>query len=81
VFLTFQCRNGWHFQFLEQELKTSLPRRLHFTASDEVVKLAELAGGITDQESRLILDQAVATGRGGVFLSPTAEQYARLRNA
>jgi hypothetical protein len=32
-----------------------------------------------DQESRLILDQAIATGRGGVSLSLTAEQYARLK--
>jgi hypothetical protein len=38
-------------------------------------------GGITDQESRLMLDQAIVTGRSGVFLSLTAEQYARLRNA
>jgi hypothetical protein len=35
-------------------------------------------GGITDQESRLMLDQAIVTGRGGVFLNLTAEQYAKL---
>ena len=34
---------------------------------------------ITDQESRLMLDQAIVTGRGGVFLDLTAEQYAELK--
>ena len=33
---------------------------------------------ITDQESRLMLDQAIVTGRGGVFLNLTAEEYAKL---
>ena len=62
-------------------MKTSLPRKLHFTSPDKVIKLVERGGGITDQESRLMLDRAIANGRGGVFLSLTAEQYARLRNA
>lgn len=76
----FQFRNGRYCQFLEQDLKTSLPRKLHFAASDKVVKLVERAGGITDQGSRLMLDQAIATGRGGVFLKLTSEQYVKLRN-
>jgi hypothetical protein len=39
----------------------------------------EHGGGLTDQESQLMLNQAIATGRGGVFLSLTAEQYAKLK--
>jgi len=81
VYMYFQDRNGWHCQFLEQDLKTALPRRLHFKSSDKVVELVERAGGITDQESRLMLSHAIATGRGGVFLMLTSEQYARLRNS
>ena len=45
------------------------------------VELVERGCGIKDQESRLILDQTVAIGRGGVFLRLTEEQYARLRNS
>jgi hypothetical protein len=30
-------------------------------------------------ESRQALDQAIEIGRGGVFLSLTAEQYAKLK--
>jgi hypothetical protein len=34
---------------------------------------------VTDQESRLMLDQGIVMGRGGVFLSLTDEQYKRLK--
>ena len=64
--MSFQCRDGWHCQFLEEDLKTALPRKLHFKSSDKVVELVERGGGITDQDCRLMLDQAIATGRGGV---------------
>lgn len=81
VYMYFQFRNGWQCQFLENDLRTPLPRTLHFTSADKVIELVKRGGGITDQESRLMLEQAVATGRGGVFLMLTSEQYARLRNS
>jgi hypothetical protein len=31
------------------------------------------------QESRLMLEQGIAVGRGGVFLNLTEEQYGRLK--
>jgi len=77
--MSFQDRYGWHCQFLEEDLKTPLPRKLHFTSADKVIELVERGDGITDSESRLMLDQAIVTGRGGVFLSLTAEQYAKLK--
>jgi hypothetical protein len=43
-----------------------------------VIELVERGGGIKDQESRLMLNQAIATGRSGVFQSLTEEQDARL---
>jgi hypothetical protein len=78
VYIYFQCRNGWHCQFLEGDLKTALPRKLHFKSEDKVIELVERGGGLTDQESRLMLNQAIVTGRGGVFLNLAAEQYAKL---
>jgi hypothetical protein len=79
VYLYFQFRQGWHCQFLEEDLRTSLPRTLTFSSSDKVIALIERGGGLTDLASRQALDQAIATGRGGVFLSLSAEQYAELR--
>jgi hypothetical protein len=79
VYLSFQCRYGWHCQFLEQDLKTPLPRKLHFASPDKVVELVERGGGLSNLESRQALDQAIGIGRGGVFLNLTEEQYARLK--
>ena len=79
VYLSFQDRHGWQCQFLEADLQTPLPKRLHFSSSDKVVELVERDGGITDQESRLMLEQGISMGRGGAFLRLTDEQYAALR--
>jgi hypothetical protein len=79
VYLSFQCRDGWQCQFLEADLQTSLPKRLHFASSNKVVELVERAGGFTDQETRLMVNQGIEMGRGGIFLSLTDEQYAKLR--
>jgi hypothetical protein len=62
------------------------PRTPHFPTLQSVwelvsepgIVLVRRGGGITDQESRLMLDQAIVTGRGGVFLNLTAEEYAKL---
>jgi hypothetical protein len=79
VYLSFQCRNGWHCQFLEEDLKTSLPRKLHFASPQKIIELVEHAGGFTDQDARSMVNQAIETGRGGIFLSLSGEQYAALR--
>jgi hypothetical protein len=76
----FQCRKGWDCQFLEQDLKTALPRRLHFKSADKVTELVERAGGFLDQETRSMVNHGIEMGRGGVFLSLTEEQYAKLRS-
>ena len=52
--MSFQCRNAWQCQLLEQDLKIPLPRKLHFATSNKVVQLVQRAGGFTDQESRLM---------------------------
>ena len=79
VYMSFQCRYGWHCQFLEQDLKTPLPRKLHFASPDKVVELVERGGGLSNLESRQALEQAIEIGRGGVFLSLPEEQYAKLK--
>jgi hypothetical protein len=75
----FQCRNGWNCQFLEQDLKTALPRKLHFASSDKVIELVERARGFPDQETRLAMLHGIEMGRGRVFLKLTEEQYEKLK--
>jgi hypothetical protein len=79
VYMSFQDRHGWQVQFLEQDLKTPLPKKLHFALADKLIALVEHGGGFKDQEARMMLDQGIAMGRGGVFLSLTDEQYAKLK--
>jgi hypothetical protein len=78
--MSFQDRHGWQCQFLEADLQTPLPRKLHFKSSDKIIELVERGGGFKDQESRLMLDQGIAIGRGGVFLNLTNEQYNGLKD-
>jgi hypothetical protein len=79
VYLSFQDRKGWHCQFLEEDLKTALPRKLHFASSEKVIELIERAGGFIDQDARLMVNQGIEMGRGGIFLKLTEEQCAMLR--
>jgi hypothetical protein len=73
-------RHGWQCQFLEADLQTPLPKRLHFTSPNKIIEMVERGGGLRDQESRLMLEQGISMGRGGVFLSLTEEQYRKLRS-
>jgi hypothetical protein len=58
---------GRQCQFVEADLKTSLPKRLHFNSPDRIIELVERGGGLPDQESRLMLEQGVSMEHGGVF--------------
>jgi hypothetical protein len=71
VYMSFMDRYGWHCQFLEADLQTTLPRKLTFASPDKIVEMVERGGGFKDQ--------GIATGRGGVYLSLTDEQYAKLK--
>jgi hypothetical protein len=75
----FQFRQGWQVEFLEADLKTPLPKKLTFTDPDKIRELAKRGEAWSDSESRQLLEHAIETGRGGVYLRLTPDQYARLR--
>jgi hypothetical protein len=79
VYMFFQFRQGWQVEFLEADLKTPLPKKLTFTGPDKIRELAKRGEAWSDSESRQLLEHAIETGRGGVYLRLTADQYARLR--
>jgi hypothetical protein len=81
VYMSFMDRQGWYCQFLRSDLKTPLPRKLHFKSAEKIIELVQRGGGFKDQENRLMLDQGIEKGRGGVFLRLTAEQYAKLKDS
>jgi hypothetical protein len=77
----FFKRGGWEVQFLEADLKTALPRKLTFTDPEKIRELARRGGAWRDSKSRQMLEHAIETGRGGIYLKLTPAQYARLRRA
>jgi hypothetical protein len=79
VYMSFMLRNSWHCQFLEEDLKTPLPRKVVFADRDKVRELAERGGAKFNLEQEQALSHAIEIGRGGVWLNLTDEQYRRLK--
>jgi len=50
-----------------------------FADDDKIVELAERSGGLTNLESKQALERGIDTGKGGVFLKVTPEQYTKLQ--
>jgi hypothetical protein len=78
VYMTFFQREGWYVQFLEADLKTSLPRKLTFSGPEKIRELARRGEAWGDSESRQVLEHAIENGRGGCYLRLTPEQYRAL---
>jgi hypothetical protein len=77
--MSFMQRQRWHCQFLEEDLKTALPRKLRFATPDKFVELAERTGALRDLACRQAVQHGISEGRGGVWLVLTGEQYDRLK--
>jgi len=76
----FQNANeGWRISFLEQDLKTPLPRVFIFQDAGKIVELAVRGGADNTLADRQALEQGISIGRGGVSLNLTPEQYQTLR--
>ena len=55
-------RQGWHCQFLEEDLKTALPRKLTFATPDKIMELVERTGAL--RVSRLSSGRSARDQRG-----------------
>jgi len=77
--MSFMLREGWHCQFLEQDLKTALPKKLALLSQDKILQLARRGGAVLDLEAEQAIRHAFETGRGGLWLNLTDEQYRRLK--
>lgn len=80
VYVSFMLYAGlWRCQFLEEDLRTSLPCKLKFSTSDKVIELIQRGNGIKDLAARQAVEHAVDKGRGGTYLMLNAEQYEKLK--
>jgi hypothetical protein len=73
------AQGGWQCQFLEEDLKTPLPKKLTLQTSDKIMELAERGGAAMNLEGRQVIQHGIAAERGGVWLKLTGEQYERLK--
>jgi hypothetical protein len=79
VYMHFQSQSGWRCQFLEEDLKTPIPVRLNLLSEDRLFDIAERGGYKLNLEGRQAIRRAIETGRGGIWLELTDEQYRRLK--
>jgi hypothetical protein len=77
----FFFRRGGQVQFLEANLKTPLARKVTFADADKIRELARRGEALGTSEAKQMLEHAIETGRGGVYLKLTLEQYARLKRS
>ncbi|RZU35472.1 hypothetical protein [Edaphobacter modestus] len=75
----FMLRDGWYCQFLEADLKTSLPRTFTFRTAAKIREMHDRFGADKKLEDRQALDYAIETGRGSIWLNLTEEQYIKLK--
>ena len=79
VYMYFFLRSGWQVQFLLPDLKTPLPKKLTFADPEKIREMARRGEAWGTSEARQILEHAIETGRGGIYLRLTPEQFAKLR--
>ncbi len=80
VYMHFQnVRQGWRVTFLEQDLKTPLPRVFVFQNPAKISELAVRGGADNTLADRQALEHGISIGRGGLSLNLTPEQYKTLK--
>lgn len=79
IYMYYMYRTSWMCQFLEEDLKTPLPRRLYFRSPEKIRTIVEKVGNFADLQDRQSLDYGLEIGRGGVWLQLTQEQYNQLK--
>jgi hypothetical protein len=79
--MQFVLRKGWYCQFLEEDMKTPLPRKLTFADDRKIWEMAKRGGFTLNIAGRQEIEEALRKGVGGIWLDLTAEQYTKLRTA
>jgi hypothetical protein len=79
VYMSFFLQGAWYCQFLDEDLKTSLPRKLTFADPTKVIELIKRGDGYKSLEQQQAVEHAIANGRGGVYLKLSQGQYEKLK--
>jgi hypothetical protein len=76
--MSFEFKTGWLCQFLDEELKTILPRRVTVKDEKKIWEMAKRGRFTLNISGREELEQALRRKRGGIWLELTPEQYRKL---
>jgi hypothetical protein len=69
----------WQCHFLEADLETSLPHKLHFSTDEKLIEMAKRGRALKDLADKQALEHGMATGRGSLNLHLTSSQYEALK--
>jgi len=80
VYMRFQVSGQiWICEFVEADQAAATLRTLRVGAADKIREMAQRGGALKNLESRQMLEYGISSGRGGVTLNLTPEQFARLK--
>lgn len=81
AYLTFFVRGAgqWVCSFLEPDLRTPVGRGCLFGSAEKVRELVRKSQTRLEEAERRTLEAGLETGRGGLWLELSAEQYLRLK--
>jgi hypothetical protein len=71
--------NGWRVTFLEEDLKTLLPRKVIFQDAIKVIEMALRGGAGKVLADRQAIEHGVSLGRGSAWLNLTKDQHDKLK--
>ena len=60
VHMNFQLRERWCCSFLEEDLKTTLPRRVSFATPEQMLAFAERGGAAMNLEDRQVFEHGLS---------------------
>ncbi|MGD0797757.1 MAG: hypothetical protein ABR910_08540 [Acidobacteriaceae bacterium] len=79
IYMHFMLNRRWYCQFLEEDLKTPLPRKITFSDEAKLFEMAERGGYRLNLEGRQAIEHAIRNGRGGIWLQLSEDQYSKLK--
>jgi hypothetical protein len=77
--MSFMQRQGGHSQFLEEDLKTALPKKHAFLSEDMIFQLARRVSANLNLEAEQAIRHGIEIGRGGLWLSLSEDQYRKMK--
>lgn len=79
IYMHYMLNNRWFCQFLKEDLKTPLPRKMRLDNSARIIEVAEKGGAAIRLEDRQALEYGISMGKGSLRLSLPPEQYQELK--